>query len=187
MHGRRLSGQYGRLSSFTTCWWAGEECRAAVMYGMHWQSGEPPLSAPISITFSAAYRNLVHICKGGCSFSVNAVVIRSHHLHTCFPKYLTTENNQGWFSDIYLYLHMQCCSSQPQLTLLTARVKCILSHIQCMFLLKHLSECMLFAAEMALFFWIILLFRSCTVYFITLNLFSMSFSSTFSKTNIFSK
>lgn len=29
----RLSGQYGRLSSFTTCWWAGEECRAAVMYG----------------------------------------------------------------------------------------------------------------------------------------------------------
>lgn len=40
MHRGRLSGQYGRLSSFTTCWWAGEECRVSVMYGMRWWSTE---------------------------------------------------------------------------------------------------------------------------------------------------
>lgn len=147
MHGGRLSGQYGRLSSFTTCWWAGEECRAAVMYGMRWQRAgrdEPPLSAPSSVTFLQPPA-ISYTSEGGCFFSLGVVVslslIRpySHCFFFFFPLPKTTENNQGWTPDIHLYLHALFCISLLQCSLCRGRIKEILSvhqylHIQCVLL-----------------------------------------------------
>lgn len=78
----RLSGQYGRLSSFTTCWWAGEECRAAVMYGTHWWSRESratsicssALASVASLQPLALSRTSAKGGGGGCSFSETVVV-----------------------------------------------------------------------------------------------------------------
>lgn len=79
----RLSGQYGRLSSFTTCWWAGEECRAAVMYGTHWWSRESRATSICSSALaSVASLQPLALSRtsakggggGGCSFSETVVV-----------------------------------------------------------------------------------------------------------------
>lgn len=149
MHGGRLSGQYGRLSSFTTCWWAGEECRAAVMYGMRWQRAgrdEPPLSAPSSVTFLQPPA-ISYTSVRGAVFSLWvlwSLWVSSDHIHTLFfffsfPLPKTTENNQGWTPDIHLYLHALCCISLLQCSLCRGRIKEILSvhqylHIQCVLL-----------------------------------------------------
>lgn len=110
MHCGRLSGQYGRLSSFTTCWWAGEECRAAVMYGMHWWSRERRATSICSRLrrSPAASRNLTHICKGGCSFSVNVVVTLSltrPFPHMFFPNTWLLKNNRVK-SHIFIFICM---------------------------------------------------------------------------------
>lgn len=96
--------------------------------------------------FPAASCNLIHICEGGCFFSLGVVVSLSlirPYSHSFFffffPLPKTTENNQGWTPDIHLYLHALCCISLLQCSLCRGRIKEILSvhqylHIQCVLL-----------------------------------------------------
>lgn len=72
-----------------------------------------------------------HLQKGGLFFLSRCCDLSEAHqtlIHTLFffssflfPK--TTENNQGWTSDIHLYLHAQCCISLLQRVAVEAESK----------------------------------------------------------------
>lgn len=91
MHCGGLSRQYGRLSSFTTCWWAGGECRAAVMYGMYWWSRErraaPNGSSAFASVASLHPFTISRTCARGAVLPLHllwSLLVSPYYFHTFY-------------------------------------------------------------------------------------------------------